>query len=399
VSERPSNLPLDDERLIDAAWSDVSVEHVPVNGVLVNDATVNDASGSEVPVGGMPGKGATAAAAGEATAPARPFVLPVPELGAWRGGNTGVEGVWRFDSGRPGRQMVVAALVHGNELCGAWALLRLLDSGLRPRQGTLTLAFCNLAAFDRFDLQRPDASRFVDEDMNRVWGPGLLASATTPDAPRTRERERARRLLPFVEQADWLLDLHSMHEPGEPLLLTGLQPRNRALARELGTPRCVVSDAGHRDGQRMRDHGRFGVIEPHGADDRTRSLLIECGWHGDLASRDVAIDMAARFLVASGALLRADIPPAWWRERPAEQQFLRVTDAVVAATTDLHFAEPWVNGQRIAHAGTLLGWDGGRPIVTPADDCTIVMPSLRQLRVGVTVMRLARPLDDAPLMG
>jgi hypothetical protein len=37
--------------------------------------------------------------------------------------------------------------------------------------------------------------------------------------------------------------------------------------------------------------------------------------------------------------------------------------------------------------------------VTPADDCTIVMPSLRQLRVGVTVMRLARLLDDAPLTG
>jgi hypothetical protein len=62
-------------------------------------------------------------------------------------------------------------------------------------------------------------------------------------------------------------------------------------------------------------------------------------------------------------------------------------------------AEPWVNGERIARAGALLGWDGGRPLVTPADDCTIVMPSLRQLRVGVTVMRLARLLDDAPLTG
>jgi len=349
------------------------------------------------------------------------FELPVPELGAWRAGNTGVEGVWRFDSGRPGRQVLVTALVHGNELCGAWALLRLLqqlaegwrDGGgegrgdgrregpregpreaVWPRQGVLTLAFCNLAAFDRFDVARPDASRFVDEDMNRVWGPGLAAA----DSPRSRERERARQLLPFVEQADWLLDLHSMHEPGEPLLLTGLQPRNRALARALGAPRCVVSDAGHRDGQRMRDHGRFGVVDGRGgpADDGTRSLLIECGFHGELASRDVATDMVARFLVASGALHDGDIPAAWWREAPAAQEFLQVTDAVVAATPELRFAQPWANGQHIARAGTLLGWDGGRPIVTPADDCTIVMPSLRQLRVGVTVMRLARRCLDAP---
>jgi predicted deacylase len=354
---------------------------------------LNLAGGDEC-LAGISSNDASSDEAVTATAASQPFELPVPELGAWRGGNTGVEGVWRFDSGLPGRQVMVTALVHGNELCGAWALLRLLqqlDSGLRPRQGALTLAFCNLAAFDRFDPQRPDASRFVDEDMNRVWGPGLVAE----DARRSSERDRALQLLPFVEQADWLLDLHSMHEPGEPLLLTGLQPRNRALARQLRAPRCVVSDAGHRDGRRMRDHGRFGRIE-RGArdDDGTRSLLIECGYHGELASRDVATDMAGRFLVASGALQHADIPPGWRREQPAGQQFLQVTGAVVAATPDLRFAEPWVNGQHIARTGTLLGWDGGRPFVTPADDCTVVMPSLRQLRVGVTVMRLARPLDE-----
>ena len=334
----------------------------------------------------------------------RPFELPLPVLGDWRAGNTGTEGVWQFDSGRPGRHVMVAALVHGNELCGAWALLRLLHAGLRPRQGVLTLAFCNLAAFDRFDARQPDASRFVDEDLNRVWGMGLDA----PDARPSVERERARQLRPFVEQADWLLDLHSMHEPGEPLLLTGLQPRNRALARALGTPRCVIVDAGHRDGTRMRDHGRFGVvepvagdhgrcgaIEPAGGDDGTRSLLIECGWHGELSSREVATDLAARFLVHSGALRESDIPPTWWRELPPAQAVLQVTDAVVATTPELRFAEPWVNGQRIARAGTLLGWDGGRPIVTPADDCTLVMPSLRQLRVGVTVMRLARPVAES----
>jgi predicted deacylase len=349
----------------------------PMEDVPANEAPVNDGSVNVAPVNDGPA-----------------FELPVPELGALRGGNTGVEGVWRFDSGLRGRHVMVSALVHGNELCGAWALLRLLRAGVRPRQGVLTLAFCNLAAFDRFDAHRPDASRFVDEDMNRVWGAGLTAA----DGRRSRERDRARQLLPFVEQADWLLDLHSMHEPGEPLLLTGLQPRNRALARELGAPRCVISDAGHRDGQRMRDHGRFGVIEQGAdADDGTRSLLIECGFHGELASRDVATDMVVRFLVASGALLQPDTPPAWWRDRPAAQQCLQVTDAVVATTSELRFAEPWTNGQRIARAGTLLGWDGGRPFVTPADDCTIVMPSLRQLRVGVTVMRLARPLVDAPL--
>ncbi|EJE49301.1 putative deacylase, partial [Acidovorax sp. CF316] len=99
------------------------------------------------------------------------FELPAPDIGAWRAGNTGTEGVWHFDSGVPGRHVMVSALVHGNELCGAWALKGLLEAGLRPARGKLTLAFCNLSAFDRFDPQSHDASRFTDEDLNRQWLP------------------------------------------------------------------------------------------------------------------------------------------------------------------------------------------------------------------------------------
>ena len=30
--------------------------------------------------------------------------------------------VWHFDSGVPGKRVMLSALIHGNELCGAWAL-------------------------------------------------------------------------------------------------------------------------------------------------------------------------------------------------------------------------------------------------------------------------------------
>src|SRR3546814_3259111 len=80
---------------------------------------------------------------------------------------------------------MLTALSHGNGLCGAWALKTLLASGLRPRQGSLTLAFCNLAAFDRFDSANYLPARFVDEDMNRVWSDDKLAD------PATQERRRA----------------------------------------------------------------------------------------------------------------------------------------------------------------------------------------------------------------
>jgi len=42
------------------------------------------------------------------------FDLPAPDIAAWRTGNTGTEGVWHFDSGLPGRQVLVcAALLTG----------------------------------------------------------------------------------------------------------------------------------------------------------------------------------------------------------------------------------------------------------------------------------------------
>lgn len=308
------------------------------------------------------------------------FKLTVPDLSAVRAGNTDTPGVWHFDSGVPGRAVMVSALVHGNELCGAWAVKDFLETGLRPRQGSLTLAFCNLDAFDRFDMAKHDASRFVDEDMNRVW------SAERLNAPSSRERARVQALRPWVEQAHCLLDLHSMHEPGAPLLLTGVLPRNIALAQRLGAPQYVIVDAGHKDGVRMRDFGRFGQADQ----DQACALLIECGFHGDPASRDVGRDMVARLLLDAGTLNADDIPAGWLLPAPAEQRVLEVTDAVVAPSMNVRFSQNWQGLETLEKAGSVIGWADDKPIVTPYDMCTLIMPSLRQLKPGVTVVRLAR---------
>lgn len=312
--------------------------------------------------------------------------LPVPALGAWRAGNTGVEGVWAFKADAPGPEVLVTALIHGNEHCGAWAVLAALKAGLRPRRGALTLAFCNLAAYDRFDPAAPAGSRFADQDLNRVWG----TMAWRDGAKRSSEQRRALELLPFAERADWLLDLHSMQSSGPALVLTGLPQRHIALARQLGTPALVVADAGHLEGARLRDHGRFG--DNGGA--VNRSLLIECGFHGELAARDVAIDMLGRFLVASTVIDEGDVPAGWTRPLPAAQQVVEVTEAVTAAAGEPpRFAQRWATGQRLAEAGTLLGWNGGQPFHTRYADCTLIMPSsLVNVKPGNTIVRLARDL-------
>lgn len=313
------------------------------------------------------------------------FDLPCPDISIWRQGNTGTEGVWHFDSGQPGRHVLISALIHGNELCGAWALKGLLEAGVRPVAGKLTLMFANLAAFERFDPANHDASRFVDEDMNRQWMDERIAE------PRTLERQRVALLAHWVRQADWVLDLHSMHEPGAPLLLTGVQPRNLELARLLANPVHIVVDAGHKDGVRMRDYGRFGLADTQAPE--TRSLLIECGFHGDPASRDVARDMCARFLQVSGVLSAQTIPdqlPGWKQADAKEQWALEVTGPVIARSEKFRFTEPFTGLECIAKAGTVIGDNDGEPVTTPYDDCVLVMPSVRQARAGVTVVRFAK---------
>ncbi len=313
------------------------------------------------------------------------FLLKQPDLAAWRVGNTGTEGVWHFESNVPGPKVMVSALVHGNELCGAWALKELLEADVKPSAGALTLAFCNLQAFDRFDPAHHDASRFVDEDMNRQWMPERIAEA------KTRERRRVAALRPFVERAEWLLDLHSMHEPSLPLSLSGMHPRNVALARQLRAPEYVVVDAGHKDGVRMRDFGRFGL--PDGQAPETRSLLIECGFHGDPQSLVVARDQCVRFLVQAGVLSAASAAgqlPGWRQPDPAQQWALYVTGPVVAKSERFTFNQPFRGLEVIATAGTVIGDNDGEPVTTPYDDCVLVMPSTRQARAGVTVVRFAR---------
>ena len=103
-----------------------------------------------------------------------PVELDAPDIQPHRRSGTGTDFIHTFESGKPGPHVMVNALTHGNEICGAIAVDRLLREGLRPTRGTLTLAFANVEAYSRFDRERPFATRFVDEDFNRVWTPSTL---------------------------------------------------------------------------------------------------------------------------------------------------------------------------------------------------------------------------------
>jgi len=312
-----------------------------------------------------------------------PVEVEFPDITQWKTGNGGIDYVHSFDSGKPGPHVMIMALTHGNEVSGAIAVDALLKSAVRPRQGRLSLGFGNVEAYHRFDPQDIDATRFLDEDMNRVWLPSAL------DGERDSvELRRARELRPLIDSVDLLLDIHSMHEESAPLMMCGACSKGLEFAKSLGVPATVVADAGHANGRRMRDYGGFGDA----ASDKN-ALLIETGQHFSKQSVQVAFDVAARFLVATQAVVEADVLTFLSKETPAPQQFLHVTEPVIATGMDFSFTEDFRGLERIAQAGTVIARDGTREIVTPYDNCVLIQPSLRHLGQGVTVVRLARVLD------
>lgn len=135
----------------------------------------------------------------------------------------------------------------------------------------------------------------------------------------------------------------------------------------------------------MRDYEGFGDTgSPKNA------LLIECGQHWEKRAVAVARDCAARFLILSGVIDEADLPPGWLAPLPRRMTVVQVTQPVVAKNMDFRFAGDYTGLETFAKAGTVIGWSDGEAVVTPYDDCMLVMPSLRQLRPGVTVVRLGR---------
>ncbi len=316
--------------------------------------------------------------------------IQAPDISRWQAGNTGVDYVWQFDSGKPGPKVMVQALTHGNEICGAIAMDWFLTQGFKPQAGILTLSFANLAAFSRWDAENPQLGRYVDEDMNRVWSDEYLNSDKT-----SVELERARAILPFVDQADFLLDLHSMREPCAALMVCGAVGKGAdkavALSKRLGLPEYLMYDTGHPSGPRMIERPQFA--DPNNP---KTAILIECGQHWEKSSVDVARETMLRFLIEMGTIAQETVAS---HLNPAihakDVKVVEVTTAIVAEADTFEFVEPYKGLEIIEKAGTPIARNGDKVVETPYDNAVLIMPAVaNQWERGTTMVRLGRLITD-----
>ncbi|WP_326544071.1 succinylglutamate desuccinylase/aspartoacylase domain-containing protein [Pseudorhodoferax sp.] len=303
-----------------------------------------------------------------------PLELLPRDLAPYRQGNTGIPWVHRFESGRPGPHVLVNALTHGNEFCGMVAATHLLDAGVRPLVGTLTVSFANVEAYMSFDPARPFESRQLVHNLNRIWSAAQLDG--DEDSPELR---RARELRPVLAAADHILDLHSTAQDVQPFWVYPAFARNSAAALALGRPAVhMVMPSGLGSGTPVIQHGLHGQSSHHGV-----ALVAECGQHFRQASGELATAVALDFLAHFGL-----VAP---RPRPAlPQRRFELLQTCMVKTTGFAFARPLLGFETFAE-GELIATDGDDEIRAPCPDCTVLMPTRAPI-VGREAVYLTRPM-------
>ncbi|MGA0412874.1 MAG: succinylglutamate desuccinylase [Candidatus Puniceispirillales bacterium] len=312
-----------------------------------------------------------------------PVELIAPDISAYKKSNTGIDYIHTFDSGKPGPHVFISAVVHGNEPCGAIALDWFLKKEEMPKSGKLSLGFMNVEAYLAFDPANPNRTRWVDEDFNRLWGPGVLDDR---NRKQTSEFLRAREVKPIIAEVDFLLDIHSMQKPCIPLMMAGMEQKGLDLAKSVGMEMPIIIDTGHREGMRMRDFGEFS--EPSSF---KNALLVECGQHWEKSSEPIAIETMVRF-IRNTNIMGKEFGLEYLSETIENSKIpsLKVGKIITIKTDKFKFEKDW-QGFDCLKKGQIIGYDGEEVIEAPYDQTYLIMPSKR-LFIGKTAVRLAYPV-------
>lgn len=190
-----------------------------------------------------------------------------------------------LDTGKKGKKVWFLALTHGNEPAGLQAQERFLSQYAHCLQaGQVYLLQVNPLAYAL-------GKRFVDVNMNRIW-------KLEQDLTRY-EDQRLQELLPYLEELDVVLDIHSV--PTSTTQTMGIcATRDQEIAEHvLGVDILLVDDDFDQAGSLISYVTRRGGIW----------FGMECGSHLDPQGADRALQVMLRIL-SDLEMLSMEIEPA-----------------------------------------------------------------------------------------
>lgn len=211
------------------------------------------------------------------------------------------------DSFKEGPVFLVFGAIHGNEKSGTKAIFDiddLLKNGnlVLLRGKVIFVPICNPKAYE---LDK----REIEENLNRVF--------CYHEHPTSYEQSLANELVPLLKEADYLLDLHSFHHPGESMIFqdydtpeldafSAVQPASYLIK---GWPEIYAEDTSV-------------STEKYAYTQGVKALTLEAGYHKD----EKSVETAKEAVLSSLAFLRM-IAPLEKKEKTSPKK-LKMTSVI-----------------------------------------------------------------------
>ena len=272
---------------------------------------------------------------------------------------------YEFAGIAPGPTLLLLGAVHGDEVCGTIAINRIVDD---INTGRLTInagrmifvPICNERAYAA-------GTRFADENLNRVM--------RTYENPTTYEQRAANEIVPLIQSADFVLDIHSQHVDGEPFCFANDMDDMRLMdfIRATGAPFVITGwddlyDAST-DSSTEDCAARAGVI----------ATTLECGGHDAPQSPIVAYNAALGVMQHLGII----------DSTPIAKNLTRIHMTEVYYFNGGRLARDWRTFD-IVRTGDVIALDArGTEIIAPVDGC-IVLPN-PNAKMGEEWFYIAKP--------
>lgn len=189
-----------------------------------------------------------------------------------------------FDSGQAGPHCLILGAVHGNEICGTRALTRIakeLRSGqLVLQKGRATfIPICNPKAYEA-------NVRDTDVNLNRVFD--------YRENPELYEEKLANVILPHIEKADFLLDIHSYTTDDTAFAIQLYEGEDYDRLARLMPVEIVLK--GWRELYKDRPDKNQNTSNVAAHSFGVPAITLECGHHDSPSSIEVAYEASLSFL-------------------------------------------------------------------------------------------------------
>lgn len=280
--------------------------------------------------------------------------------------------VFEFDSGKPGKEILLLGAIHGYETCGTEAIeafMSKLNNGeTLLNEGRVTcVPVCNPEAYKQ-------GKEFIDRNLNRMM------RRRDPEDINFYEDELANFLCPYMERADVLLDIHSYTTKGGPFVFLGatdgaefdyanaLDVKHMvygfADAYQNADPRPDLAK-NDPDAALKRDPSYSTGTTEYARKFGALALTLEGGQHSDPRAIQVATDAIEKACAHFG-IIQPDTPDN------AEKLYLKVLKPVWKEGRG-QLSQEFENFAKITQGQLLAQYEDGRQIISEVDGY-LVMP-------------------------